>query len=72
MVTDTIDTRVTNFQPFVQNSVEDIKKEMTNLEKEIKQVMIVCANVLDIGSTRLSCPVLIIEYLVFYAADLVL
>ena len=45
---------------------------MTNLEKEMKQVMIVCANVLDIGSTRLSCPVLIIEYLVFYAADLVL
>lgn len=56
----------------MQNSVEDIKKEMTNLEKEIKEVMIVCANVLDIGSTRLSCPVLIIEYLVFYAADLVL
>lgn len=56
----------------MQNSVEDIRKEMTNLEKEIKQVMIVCANVLDIGSTRLSCQGLIIEYLVFYAADLVL
>ena len=45
---------------------------MTDLEKEIKQVMIVCANVIDIGSTRLSCPVLIIEYLVSYATDLVL